>query len=252
MNKYFIFVLIISFIASVCYKKWSINYALKKLYKYRISNRDIEYISALDSFYIKFIFNYFTRQFMKLNYYIDKKNNYKVEEIINTFKNIKMSQNEMIVLYTKLFGYYLENKNYIKAEKIIEKLNPILHRKKDQKSILIMGELEQLERIYIKKDVSLINELEEIIETIEDSNVKSIIYYRLAKLYSYTPYHNCMIDKLKKAKLYAKNIETKESIQKLIDDLLNCSAKIVILKLNCLIKKYVQNSSIIVLQTIYV
>ena len=83
MNKAFIVLTMICLIGSLFYKKWATNRALKELYALKIKNKD-EYIKALDSYYIKFTFSEFNRNLMKLNYWIDERNEEKRERTAHT------------------------------------------------------------------------------------------------------------------------------------------------------------------------
>ena len=130
MNKAFIVLTIICLIGSLFYKKWATNRALKELYALKIKNKD-EYIKALDSYYIKFTFSEFNRNLMKLNYWIDERNEEKIHEVLNSISKIKLSEKDRVALYTKMFGYYIDKKEYDKAKKMADSLLPLIENKKD-------------------------------------------------------------------------------------------------------------------------
>ena len=49
---------------------------------------------------------------MKLNYWIDERNDEKVKEVLEIISKIKLNENDRIALYSKLFGYYKDKKEY--------------------------------------------------------------------------------------------------------------------------------------------
>ena len=81
MTKAFIALTIVCLIGSLLYKRWATNKALKELYALKVKDKG-EYIKALDSYYVKFSFSEFNRNLMKLNYWIDERNDEKVKEVL--------------------------------------------------------------------------------------------------------------------------------------------------------------------------
>ena len=217
MNKTFIVLTIICLIGSLFYKKWATNRALEELYALKIKDKD-EYIKALDSYYIKFTFSEFNRNLMKLNYWIDERNEEKIHEVLNSISKIKLSEKDRAALYTKMFGYYIDKKEYDKAKKMADSLLPLIENKKDEQSVLLVGETKQIVEIYCNKNTALIEDLEETLETIDNQDVKSILAYRIARLY----YVKKDFDNVKKyielAIKYSNNAKTISDLNKILKD----------------------------------
>ncbi len=183
MNKLWLLLLLGGLIvASLFYKRWAVNYGLKRLYALRNAGNSEEFLQAVDSSYIRLHFSPFARQLMKLNYWIDRGENGKVEELLPTFEELKCSQKDRITFYSRALGYTLEKGRPQQAREYMDKLESLLKDKTDPQSQAIKLELGQLDGIYLKKDTSLIPVLEQLLEQTKGENA-SVICYRLARLY---------------------------------------------------------------------
>ena len=123
-----------------------------------------------------------------------------------------------MALYTKMFGYYIDKKEYDKAKKMADSLLPLIENKKDEQSVLLVGETKQIVEIYCNKNTALIEDLEETLETIDNQDVKSILAYRIARLY----YVKKDFDNVKKyielAIKYSNNAKTISDLNKILKD----------------------------------
>lgn len=200
------------------YQKWYTEKALKKLYSLKCEHCTEQFISMLDSKYIKFTFNEFTRQFMKLNYWIEINNDEEVNKLLHHFQNLKMSDENKIALYSRLFGYYVVKKEREKSTHIKDKLLSLLESKKDYKSSLLLGEIIQVYSIYIEKDTSLIPLMAEALSKNEDNKTRTILCSRIAKLYHYMNNSEKVNEYLLKAIEYTDNKIEKEKLKKLMDN----------------------------------
>jgi len=108
MNRYLIVIVILCLIASILYKKWASDYALRQLYLVRQAGDDEQFLRAIDSDFIRLQFNYFTRTFMKLNYWIERDKETEVRELLLVFIRMKMKAAEEIALYYRLYEYALK------------------------------------------------------------------------------------------------------------------------------------------------
>ena len=117
-----------------------------------------------------------------------------------------------------MFGYYIDKKEYDKAKKMADSLLPLIENKKDEQSVLLVGETKQIVEIYCNKNTALIEDLEETLETIDNQDVKSILAYRIARLY----YVKKDFDNVKKyielAIKYSNNAKTISDLNKILKD----------------------------------
>ena len=99
-----------------------------------------------------------------------------------------------------------------------ENLLPLVENKKDEQSELLAGETRQIVEIYCNKNTDLIEDLEETLDTIDNDNVKSILAYRIARLY----YVKNDFDNVKKyielAIKYSSNDNTIDDLNKILKD----------------------------------
>ncbi len=168
--------------ASVIYKKWAVNYALKQLYQLRVQGDSEQFIRAVDSDYIKFHFSPFIRAFMKLNYWIDKGEDGEAEALLPTLKSLKCVPRDRTALYLRLLSYALDRRQHQRAQEYLAELQELLKDRRDRKSVAIKREIQQVDGVYFKKDTGLIPELERALEHTQGENA-SVLCYRLSKLY---------------------------------------------------------------------
>jgi len=117
MKTSFIYYLaFVAIIASFVYQKWLKEKTLRELYELRNKKDDQAFIEKLDSNFVRFMFNSFTIQFMKLNYWIDNNNDEEVVSLLHHFSKMKLKEADRVALYSKLFGYYIDKKNNAKEE----------------------------------------------------------------------------------------------------------------------------------------
>lgn len=182
MNKILMGLAAFCLVASIVYKRWAVSYTLRKLYRLRQMEDSRPFIEAVDSELARFHFSKFTRTFMKLNYWIGREAHEEVQVLIPVIESMKCSAAEQTALYSKLFGYTLEQGQYGAAQEYQKKLEALLKGRTDRRSAAVRQEVDQLERVYLKRDVSAIPELEAALDTAA-GETEAVICYRLAKLY---------------------------------------------------------------------
>ena len=155
---------------------------------------------------------------MKLNYFIDLQDHDQVRATYAQFASLKMNADEKIALDSRMFGYALQFRDRALAETCRDQLMPLLIGKKGQKAELIRGEVEQLDRIYIQKDTTLIQELTEALPECENDEIKSLIAFRLAKLYHYEDQPEQVEIYLNQAMRYTNNDKNRKSLMAMISD----------------------------------
>gem|GEM_PF-1640035 len=185
MNKTYLFVslMILAFAAVWLYQKWAVKKAAMKMMEIRQTGSEEEFIQALDSGYAKFSFNDFTRNMMKLNYWIEKGRGDEIERLIPEIEKVRMDEKQTAAVLSRLFGWYVENGNVKKATSARDKLYKLLKGKTDDYSLGLLHEADQVDAVYLRKDLSYIPVLESMISEINNPEQKAVYQYRLAKLY---------------------------------------------------------------------
>jgi predicted Zn-dependent protease len=185
MNKTYLFVslMILAFAAVWLYQKWAVKKAAMKMMEIRQTGSEEEFIQALDSGYAKFSFNDFTRNMMKLNYWIEKGRGDEIERLIPEIEKFRMDEKQTAAVLSRLFGWYVENGNVKKAASARDKLYKLLKGKTDDYSLGLLHEADQVDAVYLRKDLSYIPVLESMISEINNPEQKAVYQYRLAKLY---------------------------------------------------------------------
>ena len=201
MNKTYLFVslMILAFAAVWLYQKWAVKKAALKMMEIRQTGSEEEFIQALDSGYARFSFNDFTRNMMKLNYWIEKGRGDEIEHLIPELEKIRMDEKQTAAVLSRLFGWYVENGNAEKAASARDKLYRLLEGKTDDYSLGLLHEADQVDAVYLRKDLSYIPVLESMISEIENPEQKAMYQYRLAKLYRAAARTEDAVSELKEA-----------------------------------------------------
>ena len=218
-DKIIIYVIIISVIGSSVYHKWSQDKVLKKLYKYKIKQDIEEFMNIINSSYLKLTFAKHSLAIMKLNYYIDANLNKEALEYYGTIKDMKVPPKDKLALLMKVYGFALQTKNIDLSKETRDSLLELLNNKKDDKSKLMIGEINQLNAIYIEKDTSIIGDLIETFEDCENNDIKSLLCFRIAKLYYYMNDENNIRKYIKLAISYSENEKNKHDLLKILSNL---------------------------------
>lgn len=198
MSKILMGLVIICLIASMIYKKWAVTSILRELYRLQAAEDSVPFMKVLDSDFARFHYSEFTRTFMKLNYWIGREAYGEADGLIPAFESMKCSPGEQTALYSKLLGYALEQGRYDAAQSYLRKLEQLLKGRTDRKSYAVLHEIGQLERVYLKRDTSIIPELEAALAA-ADGEAEAVICYRLAKLYCAKGEHDLVSEYLRRA-----------------------------------------------------
>ena len=165
------------------YRRWALNTAMKRLYELKANADGKEYIEALDSRYAQFNFSPFTRNMMKLNYWIEQDREDEVRKLLSALDQTSTNDKEKATFLSRLFGYYVSRGDMEKAAKYRDILQNLLAGKKDDFSAGILYEADQVDAVFIRKDPAYIPAIESMITEVTNPSQKAMYMYRLAKLY---------------------------------------------------------------------
>lgn len=217
MNKViFVLLLVASIVGSIAYQRKVTRDLMNRLYKYKKERNRQAFMEQADSPIMKIVFSKFNVELMKLNYDLDFGNYNNAKNQFEKFNGMRLNNQNKIALNLRMFHAALEAKDYSLASAIKDSLIPLLKKQQDQQSKLLLGEVIQLDRIYLQKDVSLIDELKQALEESEDDVIKNLLCFRIAKLYHFSHDEERVDFYLKKALSYAVNEENKRSLKALI------------------------------------
>lgn len=215
-ETWLLILLLCGVIGSFAYRKYVIRKTLQRLYKERMRKDEASYLQALNGLDVRLYFPAFTRELLKLNYYIAEKKHEEVMKHYMAIQKLKASSKDQSAMYSTMLGYFIEQKDVKNAKECVDTLYALLGSKKDKTSIALLNEVRQLDGIYLQKDPTWIAILEEILTQMKDHEEISVLQYRLAKLYY-------DINEKGKSKTYlmqayenTRNIQAKEKLQYLM------------------------------------
>lgn len=192
------------------------NKLLRELYSYKINKQQKEFFELLDSFQSKFCLSTFTILFMKFNYYMDSNEYDKAKILYKEIEKQKMNNQNEVALKLKMFYSSVEKKDYEMAKNIKNSLMLALSKYKGKDSETIKGEVEQIDKIYLQKDVSILPELVEAFDNADEDAIKGLLCFRIAKLYHVINDEDSVNKYLNLAKHYTLNENAKKSLDHII------------------------------------
>lgn len=170
---------------SIFYRKWVIRKTLRKLYALRQQDDETSYMNALKAMDVTLYFPKFTRNLLILNYYVDKKEKEKAYLAYEEIKLVKTNRENRIAMNMKMYGFFLENKEQEQASICLEELLRLLKQSKAKNAKSLLREVEQLDAVYLQKNIEWIPILLDGVKQVKDPEYQSILLFRLAKLYYY-------------------------------------------------------------------
>ncbi|MGN1344535.1 MAG: hypothetical protein ACI4U3_08140 [Traorella sp.] len=179
-----------------------------------ISKDDQSFFKLVDSFGCKMLFEPFNRDFMKLNYYIlhdDEKN---VQEQYHKLESHKLSKDQTLAIYEKIFKYYITKNNRQQAIEIYDKVKKYLKEKELDNHILLNYEKDI--KVYLDKDMDAIKLLDDMIQK-SNQQYQSMYYIEKA----YVLKHNNYLDQAKECIKNVIELSEDEQEKQVMKDLLD-------------------------------
>lgn len=154
MNKEEITILIFIFtlvLFLLVYRFLTLVYT-KRLLKAFKNAREFE--KLLDSVIVKFLFDPYNREYMRLNFYISQEKSSAVEAQINKLSSVRMNKKQRLTFYKTAIQYYAS----VNDEKNARKIQKSFHQFADENKLgESMKEAVDMElAIYFTKDISVI------------------------------------------------------------------------------------------------
>lgn len=206
-------------VGTFLYQKKLKNDLLRKLFALKQDRNEKLFFQALDETYTKFVLSKFSIGYMKYNYYLEEGKYENAKNMFNELKDIKTNNNNKLSLYLSMFNKAIEYKDNEFAISIKDKLIEYVNKNPDNKAKLIKGEINQLDKIYLKKDTSILPELILTFEQADNDEIKSLLAFRIAKLYHYENNDQETKKYLLLAKEYTQSINNKKGIENILNDL---------------------------------
>lgn len=218
MNRilYFIVFLICLFIAKNLKDK-SVNQGLIEVYKAVKEGNEERFLKALQQKGLKVFVSTFTIQFLKLKFYVNCDNCEKVCEVLKEMKIENLRFKDCLAVNQLMFSYSVERNDNAQIEYYYKILMEDLKLKDRVQFKQIADEIEFIYSIFIKKDFSLITELETRIEKAKDTASIAVLYYYKARLY----YANEEINESRDALIKSIEVSNNDKWKAKIENILN-------------------------------
>lgn len=204
---------------SILYRRYVIHKTLRKLYTQKASGNEDAYMKAIDTLEVKLYFPAYTRELLRLNYYVDVNQREKVLQHFEIIKKMKAKADNQIAMYSTLFAYFLDQKEIENAKECCQNLYRLLENRKEKKYIAMLNEVRQLDGIYLQHDTTWIAILEDVCRNVKDPESLSVLKYRLAKLYMMAQKPHMCKEALLEAISYTKNKQEQVKLNYLLHHL---------------------------------
>lgn len=117
----------------IIFKRSSYNKQLSKA----LQNKDYKkFDEIINSKFIKYCFDSFTINYMKLNKAFSLGDNKEILNILDSFESIKMNQMKKIYIYNNAFMYFVVKKDKVNAKKYLDKFESL-----DDKTLFERGKI---------------------------------------------------------------------------------------------------------------
>ena len=218
MRNIWIWVFIIAlFMIAEFICKVSLNKLLKAIYEAAYINKDEEAFHLLVvSPQAKMLMSDATRLIMQLNFYVANDQEEKVVKIVEKMKKIRLNKNNQKAFYSTAIGYYAEKERTDTLD-LINHMKKAIENTQDGELQMLLYDCQLTYDIYVKKDISKIHELQQLLETDIDANAKSVYQYRLAKLYKIANNMDRCQEMLKLAYKNTASKQAKKKIDRILD-----------------------------------
>ena len=218
MRNIWIWVFIIAlFMIGEFIRRTSLNKLLKAIYEAAYINKDEEAFHLLVvSPQAKMLMSDATRLIMQLNFYVANDQEEKVVKIVEKMKKIRLNKNNQKAFYSTAIGYYAEKERTDMLD-LINHMKKAIENTQDGELQMLLYDCQLTYDIYVKKDISKIHELQQLLETDIDANAKSVYQYRLAKLYKVANNMDRCQEMLKLAYKNTASKQAKKKIDRILD-----------------------------------
>ncbi len=218
MRNIWIWVFIIAlFMIGEFIRRTSLNKLLKAIYEAAYINKDEEAFHLLVvSPQAKMLMSDATRLIMQLNFYVANDQEEKVVKIVEKMKKIRLNKNNQKAFYSTAIGYYAEKERTDTLD-LINHMKKAIENTQDGELQMLLYDCQLTYDIYVKKDISKIHELQQLLETDIDANAKSVYQYRLAKLYKVANNMDRCQEMLKLAYKNTASKQAKKKIDRILD-----------------------------------
>lgn len=164
-------------------KDKSVNHSLLEVYRTAKEENEELFLKALQQKGLKMFVSTFTTEFLKLKFYINCDAYEKVREVLNGIKIESLKFKDRLAVNQLMFSYSVERNDYEQIRYYYDVLLGDLKRKEIPQLQQLFNEIEFIYLIFIKKDYSLIIDLESRIEAAKDAASLAVLYYYKARLY---------------------------------------------------------------------
>lgn len=168
------------------------------------------YFKTLDSFWCKYFYPVFNREYMRLNAYMMKGDKEKVEECFAILLRIRKAKKQELDIAIKAFYYYLDEENKRKCKELLQ-----IIKKSENEAVL--NECQIIFDIFLCKETKYIEMMEEQLKDTTCTGLnRGMFDFMLGLQYGYRKEHEKEMAHLQAAKKELKDTP----YMKKIDDLL--------------------------------
>lgn len=160
-------ILLISFIAGMfLIRKLLTMYYTKKLVN-DFTNHPDQFEKVLDSKLVRFLFEVFNREFMRLNYFITYSKKGKVDEQVEKIEKMKLNKQQRFTIFQLLLQYYISIDEEKKARKLQKRYNAFIDENNLDKVLKYNMDMEL--KIHFEKDLTTLSYIDSHLNNCNDT-----------------------------------------------------------------------------------
>lgn len=193
------------------------NQMLRRLHGLMQSGDDGAFLDLLESPGCKLIFSAATRTIMGLNLLARRGRTEEALLAYTTLETMRVKPTDKIAAAQMLFPLLIEGQHYDRAQELYKSVAPQMKASTSPEIQMLKLDMEQVLAIYLHHDISLIPDLETLLEAAPDSQVAATYQYRLAMLHTFAGDQAKARTLLRQALKNSENKQSQQKIQALLD-----------------------------------
>ena len=125
-----------------------------------------EFLNLVDSFMVKFLFEPYNREYMRLNCYIANGSDKKVKEQISLIEQMRITSNQRYAVYQTALQYFISTNDKSNAKNMQRKMNAFIDERNMDASLKENIDMDL--KMYFDKDLSTIPYIDEKLKNCND------------------------------------------------------------------------------------
>lgn len=177
------------------------------------------YFIIIDKTLTKMLIPAFNREYMRLNGYMMKQDQEKIDETVDVLITMRMNKNQQREVLLKTFNYYVGIGNATYSKKILEHLKALNDENMSK-------QCQRNYDIFIEEKTSYIDEMLKEVNVTENPTTKGYLYYMLGMQYFYLKDYEQAREQFKQAQVQVQETMLEPAVQAMLEEVAKAKKKV--------------------------